>query len=177
MKPLPSGYYLRLQLLGLPILVHWTAPAVGAGVAFMGIVMHGPLTFVVSLWLAAFAVVVIHELGHAMAGRIVGAEVVGIVLTGVGGLCLMKLVTPLSASRRLLVDAGGWCAQALLFALTLLASRPWGTPGTPVIESLTFLALVSTNLIMFVCSAIPTGENDGAKVLSLLRTMFRHRAG
>ena len=139
---MPSGSYFHLPLFGLPIFVHWTAPAVGAGAAFIGVVMQGPLTFVLSLWLTVFVVIVIHEIGHAVAGRIVG----------------------------------GWCGQALLLALTLLASRPWGTPGSALLDGLGLVVLISINLIVFVISVIPNGDNDGAKVLSLLRTMFARRA-
>lgn len=149
--------FLRLgQIGGVPILVHWTAP-LGAYV-FTGFRFDGVL------WLGFVGLILLHELGHALMVRAVGARSTAIELTGFGGLCRWQ-GTPTQVGRAVIAWGGIW-AQLVLLVLAESYLRLF--PGTlsPVAMQLFWIATVS-NMWMIALNLIPFPPLDGVEAWRL----------
>jgi stage IV sporulation protein FB len=151
-----EGFLVLGHLGRAPIRVHWTTPIV----AF---VLTG-LSFVPGAWLGFLVLVLVHELGHAVAARAFGAEVISINAHGLGGTCeWYGHVTP---KQRAIIAWGGVVAQ---FALLLVAQLT-----SIIVPSWGFFAqlmntLTGTNLILIALNLLPIPPLDGAEAWKLLK--------
>src|SRR4051794_24202477 len=73
------GYLELFRWRGTPVRVHWTLP--------IGALLFPGVAFEPFAWVAFFALILIHELGHTVLARRYGHEVVGVDITGFGGVC------------------------------------------------------------------------------------------
>jgi Zn-dependent protease len=148
---------------GAPISVHWSL--------FIGLVLVGG--FQPGAWGGFLAVVVAHELGHAVLVRRFGHRVVALSFHALGGECQwIGQPTPL---RRALIAWGGVAGQAVLLgvawsAVRLLPSVFTGWFGEPLARS-----LVQSNMVMAAFNLLPISPLDGVEAWRLLLPRARAR--
>jgi hypothetical protein len=167
---LPPGPTLRVHL-GVPLYIHWSVPAMGASFAMFPLMVGRDAAGLIGfVFMTCFIVllVLIHELGHALAAMACGVNVTGIVLYFRGGLCFADAV-PESRFGRALCICGGVLAQAVAFLAVAVAMWIYGPPKSYwlVCAAIVFLGF---NPIFMLASVIPHRDNDGARLLEELRS-------
>lgn len=173
-RPPQKGWYLTFSVFGLPVFVHWSVPALGATFGGMAVAASGTLSMSIFLWssLTTMALIVIHELGHAIAAKAASLQVHGFVFAGAGGWCVVSEPTTIGAG--LLLFAGGWIAQALVFVVTSISLWKFGAPShQPLICAV--VVLTGGNLILILTSMVPHRMNDGAHFVKLVREALQKR--
>lgn len=151
-----DGFLVLGHLGRAPIRVHWSTPLV----AF---VLTG-FSIVPGAWLGFLVLVLVHEIGHALAARSVGAQVLSVNAHGFGGTC--EWYGDVTWRQRALVAWGGVAAQMVLYFAARFAAiviPTWGFFGD-------FLyTLTVTNLILIVVNLLPIRPLDGAEAWKLFR--------
>lgn len=165
------------RVLGVPIRVHYTL-ILGA---LVGLALHGFRIVMALGSLAGYLVLVLaHELGHSLVGRLVGARTVEIVLFFFGGECRLEYRcgrdTPLN---RALVAWGGVLAQGVILAVTWLFVACRWIPDSELVVGLVFV-FHAANVVLIVFNLLPIGRLDGRAAwtlpLQLLRELRARRA-
>ena len=144
------------------VLIHWTALA-------LAIIVSG-FSFRPVTWLAVFAVILTHELGHAAGVLKAGANVVAIRMDAIGGCC--EWVGRVTRAQRLAIVWGGVLAQLLLWGIAFVASIYLG----PFIGGFSedFLpVLLRWNLILVALNLLPVKPLDGYDAWRLLRQTWQ----
>ncbi|HTV20277.1 MAG TPA: M50 family metallopeptidase [Polyangiaceae bacterium] len=153
---LVDGYFRVGRLAGVDLRLHWSVP--------VGALVFGSLRFEPILWLAFFAVILVHELGHALMVRSVGCRVTGLDMTGFGGQCRWRGKP--DALGQAIIAWGGVAAQTLLLVATLLviafSGHAKGHAG-----SLVEHAFVEVNLWIIAINLLPFPPLDGARAWQL----------
>ena len=110
-----------------------------------------------------FLSVLLHELGHALAGRARGVEVEHITLFIFGGIAQARDEARRPLDEFLLTAAGPLASVALAGAFhgVRLAAETWGAPA-PAVTVLGFLALL--NFVLAVFNMIPGFPLDGGRI-------------
>ena len=153
--PRLPGYVRVARIDGMGIDVHWSC-FIG------GVVLSAPSSFnprlMLPLIVGYLLVILVHEMGHAIAARSQGLPVYGIRLRGMGGHC----VTGVTAGARatFIVFSAGLFAQLLLFLVTLQACRTWTRPEPSTLGAFVF-AFTFGNAAAFVFSLIPSTSRNG----------------
>jgi hypothetical protein len=143
-------------------LIHWTALA-------LAIIVSG-FSFRPWAWLAIFAVILIHEFGHAAAVLRARAIVVAIRMDGAGGCC--EWAGYVTLTQRLAIAWGGVLAQLLLWGAAFVAYIYLGR----FISSFSgeFLPiLLRWNLILIALNLLPVKPLDGYEAWPLLRLTWQ----
>ncbi len=164
---------LRFRLAGIPFAVtpyFWIGSAIfGAGAA------RGPnALLLLAVWIACvFVSVVLHELGHALAGRQVGVEP-SVVLYQMGGLTYLP-GPALSRGQHIYVSLAGPAAGFLTLVCVLAARYGLATTGvgdwvdsgpmTSLVVHEAMEDLVFTNGVWTVFNLLPILPLDGGQVL------------
>jgi stage IV sporulation protein FB len=151
-----DGFLVLGHLGRAPIRVHWTIPIVAF--ALTG------FSFVPGAWLGFLLLVLVHEIGHAVAVRYVGGNVISSNAHGLGGTC--EWYGDVTARQRAIVAWGGVAAQgALYFAarFTSFLIPSWGFFGQFM------YTLTATNLIMIVINLLPIRPLDGAEAWKIFQ--------
>lgn len=164
----PPGPCLRFDVRGVQIYVNWSLPFLGAAIAYFP-AMHSDGSVVASYFtalLCLIALVVLHELGHAVAARACSMRVHAIVLSGYGGCCIVDI--PNQRSQAALVFAGGLLAQLLVLVLTIGYLQVYGPSSSRVANSAVFV-LVGINIIFMLVNLAPTQGSDGSRLLSIAK--------
>jgi len=127
------------------------------------------------LWLIGFVFsVFLHELGHALAAKLVRVEVKSIVIWLLGGFTNLSR-EPEKPIHRLAIYAAGPFVTILLGGLCIVAY--FYTPFNPLIpwiyvsKSL-FLSLAIVNLSLFVVNILPVYPLDGGNILHALMELL-----
>ncbi|MGB5809381.1 MAG: site-2 protease family protein [Polyangiales bacterium] len=154
----------EFRLLGIPIRVHlwfwltalflWTlGPEEGwAGlVAWVVVVFQG---------------IIMHELGHALAGRWFGCSP-RVELVGLGGLTWWEQQEPLSPGRSLIVSAAGPAVGMLVGSVSLVAMSALAIPD-PSFARYVFRSLVWVNLGWGLLNLLPIMPLDGGNIVAAL---------
>lgn len=142
------------RIVGVPVQVHWTLPAL---LVVLGILL--PLGQAVALWGCLTLSAGIHELGHALVARRVGAGVVGVELRAFDG--ATRLVAEERPWRQSLAIAGaGPLASIALATFAVGAGWLWDVPV------LFWLAVISA--IVGAVNALPILPFDGGRVVLAL---------
>jgi hypothetical protein len=160
---------MRLHI-GVPLYIHWSVPAMGASFAALPLMASGDGRGLLGFFLmSGFIVllVLIHELGHALAATAFRSRVLGVALHAQGGLCFVERV-PESRAGRVLVICGGVLAQAVVFAGAALAIWLLGSPDSYwlVCGAIVFLGV---NPLFMLFSMVPHGDNDAAQLVREFR--------
>ncbi len=140
------------QWKGVPIRIHASAP--------IGLYVFSGFRFLPEWWACSLALVLLHELGHALVVRLAGGTATEVMLTGFGGHCAWRGdVSPLG---RAAIACGGVAAQLLLLflALTLhgLGLVPEGQAAAVVFGAATF-----SNAWLIGINLLPIAPLDGAE--------------
>jgi hypothetical protein len=165
-------------MFGIPMLLHWSFPMAGLGIGlFVGSLFYSTsavLALQAFFWTTASVVVLVlvHEIGHALAARAFSMRVAGIVIANMGGLCLLSAFT--SARAQLVVCAAGVLAQMTLLALTLALSSIFGAPTTLPLKCVV-IVFTGGNVLMMLLNLLPYGARDGARMVQALRAMWAGR--
>ena len=169
------------KLFGIELRVHATFLVLLAWVG-MSHLMNGHGVRVaasgIAYILAVFAIIVMHELGHALTARRFGIATRDITLLPIGGIARLERM-PSKPSQELLVAVAGPAVNVVLALVLLLAVAAMGTLGEALSLSLIggpFLAkLMWTNVALAVFNLIPAFPMDGGRVLRALLAMGRGR--
>ena len=159
-----SGYLFSFNLKSVPIYIHWTFPA--GGIFFSFFFGIKDLLGIFSLIVAYVALIIIHELGHAIAALRASSKVYSVLVTGSGGWCFAD--EPEEKSSKFIFYAGGLIAQLLLFFVTILWVTIIGNPENQI-GNYFILVFTFVNVLVFISNFIPSGENDGKKIYILLK--------
>lgn len=167
------------RLAGIPLRVHFTFPLLLAWIAFAQWQIGGDMRAVLSLVLTillVFAIVVLHELGHALAARRYGVATRDITLLPIGGVARLERI-PREPRQELVIALAGPAVNVLLalaIGAALLASggadAMTGLGGLVAADptfDLRRLAsrLVGINVWLLAFNLLPAFPMDGGRVL------------
>jgi len=111
------------------------------------------------------ASILLHELGHAIAGRLFGTRVTHIALTGLGGVTQFERSLPKSAFARTVIYLAGPAANLLLWLGFDALSRQDVVIGRPMLD-LAILVLANVNLFLLIFNLLPAFPLDGGHTLN-----------
>jgi Zn-dependent protease len=152
---------------GAPIRIHWSTP--------IGVVAFTGFRFAPGAWLGFVLVILVHELGHAVAVHRCRQRTIAVDVHGFGGLCWWEgYATP---TERAIIAWGGVIAQAVLAVATLLAVALIGRPGNPFAADLVG-AFLGPNLWTILTNLLPVPPLDGAEawaIVPILRSRWQLR--
>jgi stage IV sporulation protein FB len=150
------------RLWGIPIRAHWTLP--------IGALVFSGFRFEPGFWLGFFLLVLIHELGHAFLVKANGLRVVGIDISGFGGLCHWSGYA--TDRQRGAIAWGGVLAQALLLIVTFGLFMAIGRPSNAFLGELTSV-FVYTNVFLIGLNLLPFPPLDGYEAWRFVGRVFR----
>jgi stage IV sporulation protein FB len=161
---LVGGFFRVGRLAGVELRLHWSVP--------LAALVFGSLRFEPILWLSFIAVIVVHELGHALLVRGMGYRLSGIDLTGYGGQCRFNGTA--DAFDHAIIAWGGVLAQLGLLIGTLLVMLVFGEPSGSS-GKLVEHAFVEINLWIVGINLLPFPPLDGARAWRLFRELRARR--
>ena len=153
-----SGFWTVSHFAGAPVRVHWSVILL---MLYFGGWQPGA-------WLGVMIIVVVHELGHALIVRAVGAQVTEVMVYGFGGYCGWRgTVTP---RERALIAWGGVAAQAVLYLVARIVGQTIGAadPFTYVLLD----TLTRSNLVLIAINLLPVPPLDGASAWPLISMLY-----
>lgn len=121
----------------------------------------------VSAYIALIIIIIVHELGHATAAKLMGARIYGIQLTWLGGLCKINS-SGLTARQIAIFASGGIIAQCLL-ALTSLPFLWVSTLTYNTFLGTYILFTIKINLLLALFNLIPIKPLDGKIIFDYLK--------
>ena len=152
-----AGIPIYLDLMFVLVLLVFTYPYFTSGNTQL---MSAGFIIVVGLLLS----ILLHELGHAFAGRLFNARVSHIELTGIGGVAHFDRSLPRSAFARSVISLAGPAVNlGLWLGLGWLAGEAAGT-GNPMV-SLPLAVLASANFFLMIFNLLPAYPLDGGHTL------------
>jgi Zn-dependent protease/CBS domain-containing protein len=165
------------HLFGIEVRVHATFLILLAWVAMSHLMAgHGAMVAAggVAYVLAVFAIIVLHELGHALTARRFGIATRDITLLPIGGIARLERM-PSKPSEELLVAIAGPAVNVALAVVLFGAVIAMG--GLEDVSRLSFVGspflvkLMWTNVAICVFNLIPAFPMDGGRVLRSLLAM------
>lgn len=161
------GWWTIGRLRGAPIRLHWSLP--------LGALVWSGFSFAPAFWLAFAALILVHELGHALLVLRYRLGLTEVAVHGAGGYCQHG-----SGSRfeEAAVAWGGVLAQLSLFVIVQVAALVLGPPRAAYTAQ-AYYVFTSANLWLVCINLIPVEPLDGAKawpLLGMLVARFRARS-
>jgi len=154
-----AGIPIFLDMFFVLVLVLFTYPFFTSGNTQM---MSAGFIIVIGLLLS----ILLHELGHAFAGRLFNAHVSHIDLTGIGGVAHFERSLPGSAFARMVIYLAGPAVNlGLWYGLGALAGEMY--QGSPMV-ALPLAVLASANKILLIFNLLPAYPLDGGRTLDAL---------
>jgi Zn-dependent protease len=171
----PSGAIALMRVHQVPVYLHWSFPA---GAFFPLAFAHFELVPSLYLCTGYVLLVLLHELGHLAAARLVKHHVLSIEISGDGGRCTTE--APRSLRAAACIFSGGLVAQ---FLLLLAGVAGFLFLGDLHSEAFSYFLIVSTimNVLMFIANIIPSAgrqnipASDGHQLWKLLQRYLRER--
>jgi Zn-dependent protease len=167
------------RLAGIALYVHATFVLLLAWVAYreysFGIAaVATAFVYIVAL----FAIVVLHELGHALTARRYGIRTRDIILLPIGGVARLERM-PRDPRQELLVALAGPAVNVAIAIMLYVAVRLTGAPPSADLYAVDILAstraflyqLVIVNVMLAVFNLLPAFPMDGGRVLRALLAM------
>lgn len=140
---------LWMRLFGIPVYIHWSFLIGGLIISMYA---GGGINLIVYCALSYALLVLIHELGHTLAAKIMGLQVHAIHISGLGGRCITE--PPHTVRGAFFLYSSGLLAQAILLAATALYITNFGWPkttyGVCLVNTFTFV-----NVLIFVINLFP----------------------
>lgn len=162
-----QGLWQLARWKGVPILLHWS---VLLGLVWFGF-RYQRLVPTLLTFFAFFALLLVHELGHAIAARSRNVHVFGIRLYLLHGLC--SHARPHRERDDVFIAWGGVLAQGVVLVLALLV-KPILTMVFPTAELVLaplFRVLITGNALMIAINLLPVAPLDGHKAWRALRPL------
>jgi Zn-dependent protease len=142
---------------------------------FLGLSRARDLTLIVEWVTVVFVSVLVHELGHALAGRAFGLEP-EIRLYQMGGLTSWRSETAVTPLRHVLISLAGPFTGFVLGACVLVLVRVLlRTIHTDLLATIYF-DLLWVNIGWGICNLLPILPMDGGQVLATLEDWLRKRS-
>ena len=152
-----AGIEIYLDMMFVLVLLIFTYPYFTSGNTQL---MSAGFIIVVGLLLS----ILLHELGHAFAGRLFDAHVSHIELTGIGGVAHFERSLPRSAFQRSVIFLAGPAVNLALWqGLGWLAGEA-SIAGSPMV-GLPLAVLASANFFLMVFNLLPAYPLDGGQTL------------
>ncbi len=165
----PTGPSVCVKI-GIPIVLHWSLPALGGLIALLpwlgGTNVSGLQGFL-AITLCMVLLVLFHELGHALFALLFRVRVLGLFLSGFGGLCFVAN-EPSSRIGRGFFYAGGLLAQVVLFVISVISLFIFGAP-TALWATCAAFVFIGVNPVHILINLVPYKNNDGERLLHTLR--------
>jgi Zn-dependent protease/CBS domain-containing protein len=173
------GWSFRIgRLAGINIYVHFTFLILLGFIGLNGYLQTGdPLAALIGMALivAVFGIIVLHELGHALAARYYGIPTKDITLLPIGGVARLQRM-PDKPAQELVVALAGPAVNVVLAVLFGAIMAFQGTRAVHPEAALTFTAgvveqlfLINVGLVIF--NMLPAFPMDGGRVLRALLAM------
>jgi Zn-dependent protease len=162
-----TGSLRLFRLLGIDVFIHWSW-ALGPIYFLQGRGGAGDQStlFYLLVYLGLFAIVLMHEFGHALACRSVGGVSKQIVLTPLGGIAFAQ--APPRAGATLWTIAAGPLVNAVLLPVLFGAMFLYANAGNNVQVYLYLRYLAYINLMLLVFNMLPIYPLDGGQILQSL---------
>jgi len=157
MRRFEDGFITIGRVGGITLRAHWSTP--------LGALLMGSLRFRPVEWSLFVVLVLLHELGHALAARALRLRVYSADLTPFGGQCVHE--RPPSETAGALIAAAGPAANAFLCGASLLALRAGSDFLGPRTQSL-LDTFAMANFFIAVLNLLPIPPLDGARAWKLL---------
>ena len=167
------------RLAGIDLYVHATFVLLLAWIAFQeyargAAAVAGALVYIIVL----FAIVVLHELGHALTARRYGIVTRDIILLPIGGVARLERM-PRDPRQELLVALAGPAVNIALAIVLYAVVRLTGAPASGDLYAIDILGsghaflyqLVFVNVVLAVFNLLPAFPMDGGRVLRALLAM------
>ncbi len=152
-----AGIPIYLDMMFVLVLIIFSYPYFTSGNTQM---MSAGFIIVIGLLLS----ILLHELGHAFAGRLFKAQVSHIELTGLGGIAHFERSLPSSAFARSMISlAGPGVNLGLWLGLDMLADSAVGSGNMMV--ALPLAVLSSANFFLMIFNLLPAYPLDGGHTL------------
>lgn len=152
----------------VPIRLHFTFILLFIFLVFAGIGERQSALFNVLYMAALFASVILHELGHALVGKLYGVRTLEIVMFPIGGVARLER-SPKPREEIWIALAGPMVN--LLIALALFGALIWGDALTPLEElaqpsdANLLERIAAVNLILAAFNLLPAFPMDGGRIL------------
>lgn len=162
-----QGLWQLARWKGVPILLHWS---VLLGLVWFGL-RYQRLVPTLLTFSGFFALLLVHELGHAIAARSRKVHVFGIRLYFLHGLC--SHAQPHRERDDVFIAWGGVLAQGVILVMALLA-KPVLAMAFPTAEPVLaplFLVLITGNALMIAINLLPVAPLDGHRAWRVLRPL------
>jgi Zn-dependent protease len=154
------------RLAGIDVFLHWSWFVVAVYEVQSTGRRYSSLGWSVGEYLALFAIVGLHEFGHALACRQTGGTVQEIILWPLGGLAYVK--PPPRPAATLWSLAAGPLVNLLLVPLFLLLRTGGGVPGASGDLQTLFTTLSYMNMGLLIFNLLPIYPLDGGQILRSL---------
>jgi Zn-dependent protease len=167
--PTRQGSLHLFRLAGVDLYLHWSWFLVAMLEISQRRGSYGSLTFNMLEYLALFAIVLMHEMGHALACRSVGGKADEIVLWPLGGVAYVA--PPQRPGAMLWSIVAGPLVNVVLFVVLggLLAmgnSLAWGNTAPDLLQFVRAVFFVNLGLLIF--NLLPVYPLDGGQILRSL---------
>ncbi len=172
-----SGSLRIFQVAGISVFVHWSWLLVAAYEIQDRAGLYGSQFWNIAEYLSLFAIVLLHEFGHALACRQVGGKADRIVLWPLGGIAFGN--PPPRPGAVLWTVAAGPLVNVVLLPITwgafaLASSQGMAETDKDVLQFLWSLAAINTVLLAF--NLLPVYPLDGGQILQSLLWFIIGRA-
>src|SRR4051812_13895520 len=166
--PSTKGTIRLFQVFGITVFLHWSWFLV-AMYETQRQASYSSVVWNVLEYVAVFAIVTMHEFGHALACRSVGGRAEHIVLWPLGGVAYVD--PPRRPGATLWSIAAGPLVNVVLFPAFLIliwvgGSLGWASANPDVYKLLNTLAVINFGLLMF--NILPIYPLDGGQILRSL---------
>ena len=156
-----------LRVAGIQLRIHITFLLLIAWIAFAYYSQGGSSAAVdgVLFILLLFACVVLHEFGHALAGKAFGINTPDITLLPIGGVARLERI-PDEPVQELVIAAAGPAVTALIALGAFIGGGSWDYPPTTKTSIPDLLFTMNVMLLLF--NLLPAFPMDGGRVLRAL---------
>ena len=156
-----------LRVAGIQLRIHITFLLLIAWIAFAYYSQGGSPAAVggVLFILLLFTCVVLHEFGHALAGKAFGIKTPDITLLPIGGVARLERI-PDEPVQELVIAAAGPAVTALIALGAFIGGGSWNYP--PTTETSIPDVLFTMNVVLLLFNLLPAFPMDGGRVLRAL---------